>query len=62
MWLLTDWLGWANIESTQYYQMCLYKVLLQERNRQGEIFIPHITNTFAKLGYRDHLQAILKDN
>ena len=51
-----------NLGSTQFYQMCLYKIILQERNRHGKNFMPHITNTLTKLGYKDHLDAILKDN
>ena len=50
------------LESTQYYQMCLFKIILEERNRKGENFAKFITKRLSKIGYKDHLQVILSES
>ena len=50
-----------NLDSAQYYRMCLFKIILKERNRQGKNFVTFISlKDFLNMGYKDHLQAILK--
>ena len=41
--------------------MCLFKIILKERNRKGENFAKFITERLSKIGYKDHLQVILSE-
>lgn len=49
-----------NLDGAQYYRMCLFKIILKERNRQGKNFVTFISERLSNMGYKDHLQAILK--
>ena len=50
-----------NLESRQYFWMCLYRIILREKNKQGDNFRSLIEEKFSELGYEEEIDAVLRD-